>query len=358
MAVGDRFVTIDATLPIEVLRPGEEPLPLFSSDVYLSSSRTPEFLRLVDDGSAVSLLAVEVGRGTLELSYLAPISTSGERLSASVPLLRASAGHVELTARRPDIQFQGGSLWEVAEAEGTHHYRIGVAGSDLLELGWSGSSLPSPLPDPARPSPPGPATATPEIYGIGIAESVQLTVVNSDSSCTHLAVFRLGDYHPPILELELPRGARVLSVQVGGFELEAPEVDDRLCRIPVDVERPPGTPRTVSLRLDLPRVALGFVGLLELEATRACTTVGRLHWGIALPPGFSTRVLSSGLEVLAPPLDLETFGDYGRALEPRPLIHLGKNLAPPQPVELGLKYFQRLPGVNDDLIGSLAGGSR
>src|SRR5207253_4614564 len=44
---------------------------------------------------------------------------------------------------------------------------------------------------------------------------------------------------------------------------------------------------------------------------------------------------------------LGRFGDYGRILKSHPHTFLAKDLAPPGPVSIGLKYRQAVPGMYD-----------
>ena len=66
---------------------------------------------------------------------------------------------------------------------------------------------------------------------------------------------------------------------------------------------------------------------------------------VALPNGFLTQVISSGLETQKTPPDLGRFGDYGRILKSHAHTYLAKDLAPPGLVGLSLKYRQVVPGI-------------
>ena len=68
---------------------------------------------------------------------------------------------------------------------------------------------------------------------------------------------------------------------------------------------------------------------------------------MALPDGFETQVIASGLEVQRTAPDLAAFGDYGRVLKARQHTYLSKTLAPPAPVSLNLKYRQLVAGLSD-----------
>ena len=72
-------------------------------------------------------------------------------------------------------------------------------------------------------------------------------------------------------------------------------------------------------------------------------TTGTTEWVVALPNGFETQVVSSGLETQKSPPDLSRFGDYGRILQSHANISLAKDLTPPGLVGLSLKYRQIVP---------------
>ena len=89
---------------------------------------------------------------------------------------------------------------------------------------------------------------------------------------------------------------------------------------------------------------LGFVGVAEFTLPELFQTVGTLEWVVALPNGFDTQIISSGLEVQKSTPDLGRFGDYGRILKSHPHSYLAKDLVPPGLVALSLKYRQAIPG--------------
>jgi hypothetical protein len=89
---------------------------------------------------------------------------------------------------------------------------------------------------------------------------------------------------------------------------------------------------------------LGFLGVLELSLPELILTAGTLEWVVALPNGFETQVISCGLEIQKSIPELGRFGDYGRILQSHTNIFLAKDLAPPTPVNLSLKYRQTIPG--------------
>ena len=147
--------------------------------------------------------------------------------------------------------------------------------------------------------------------------------------------------------LKLPARARLISVFVNGVEVSAPAVKDQLCRIRLPVREAQQTAHRLSFRLSFrlayPPLRLGFVGTAELTLPEVFQTAGTLEWVVALPNGFDTQVISSGLETQKAAPDLSRFGDYGRILKAQAHTHLTKSLAPPGTVSLSLKYRQALP---------------
>src|SRR4030095_8070490 len=180
-----------------------------------------------------------------------------------------------------------------------------------------------------------------------ITRGQHLTVINSDGSCTHFAEFELPASSNEELRLRFPPEARLISMSIDGVEAAAPALEDGLCRIRLSAREAPRTPRRLSCRLAYRPVRLGFVGQVELALPEVFQTVGTLEWVVALPAGFETQVISSGLEVQKSPADLERFGEYGRILKSYPQRFLAKTLAPPGPVSLNLRYRQLIPGITE-----------
>jgi hypothetical protein len=89
------------------------------------------------------------------------------------------------------------------------------------------------------------------------------------------------------------------------------------------------------------------MGMAELMLPEFYQTVGTLEWVVALPNGFETQLISSGLEKQKAVPDLARFGDYGRILKSHAHTYLAKDLAPPGAMSLSLKYRQIIPGMSD-----------
>ena len=85
--------------------------------------------------------------------------------------------------------------------------------------------------------------------------------------------------------------------------------------------------------------------MADLALPEVFQTAGTLEWVVALPNGFETQIIASGLEAQKTPPDLSRFGDYGRILKFHPHTYLAKDLAPPGLVSLSLKYRQMIPGI-------------
>jgi hypothetical protein len=182
-------------------------------------------------------------------------------------------------------------------------------------------------------------------YGIGLTRAQNLTLINSDGSCTHFAEFELPVSRVEEFKLKLPAKARLISASINGDEIRAPEVREQVCRLPLPVRQIQQNSHRVSLRISYPPMRLGFVGAVELALPELTQTAGTLEWVVALPNGFETQVVSTGLETQKSAPDLERFGDYGRILKSHPHTYLAKDLAPPGPVNLVLRYRQMVPGI-------------
>lgn len=85
---------------------------------------------------------------------------------------------------------------------------------------------------------------------------------------------------------------------------------------------------------------------MDLTLPEVFQTVGTLEWSVALPGGFETQIISSGMDVQKTTPDLVRFGDYGRILKSHPQNHLAKDLAPPGAVSLSLRYRQAIPWMD------------
>jgi len=132
-------------------------------------------------------------------------------------------------------------------------------------------------------------------------------------------------------------------VSVNGNEIGAPAVVDQLCVVRLPGREVEQTAHRLSFRIAYPAMPLGFIGTAHLTLPEVFQTTGTLEWVVALPNGFHTQVLSSGLEMQKTPPDLGRFGDYGRILKSHAQTYLAKDLAPPGLVGLSLKYRQVVP---------------
>jgi hypothetical protein len=121
-------------------------------------------------------------------------------------------------------------------------------------------------------------------------------------------------------------------------------VEDQLCRVRLPAREGQQTSHRLSFRIAYPPVRLGFVGTVDLALPVVFQTTGTLEWVVALPNGFETQVISSGLERQNTSPDLGRFGDYGRILQSHARTSLAKDLAPPGAVGLSLKYRQAVAG--------------
>lgn len=327
---------VTVSVPFQVLRAGNTPIPLFAAPVH----RTSEDVKMSERGGArlvqvanrLGLLAENAGRGSLDLSYRVPVENRDGKKRAQIPLLVSPSGSVRLESPRGDLEVLSGSLWTKTAGDPLVTYDIGVAGEEALVLEWreQGGSTP--------------AAGTEQLYGIGVTAAQHLTVIHSDGSCTHFAEFEIPAALAENFRMRLPAGARLISASLNGTEIAAPAVRDQA----IDVRLPNRDPRhaahRLSFRLEYPPQRLGFIGLAQLALPELFQSVGTLEWVLALPTGFSMEVVSSGLEIQRAPSDLKRFGDYGRVLQNQPHTVLAKHLVPPGPMNLSIKYRQRVPG--------------
>jgi hypothetical protein len=332
---------VEAQLALQVMRIGENPLPLFTVPVYVQESKPSEsnVARLGSLSNRLALVLQNTGHIALQLIYRVPIENREGKRRAQIPLASGIAGSVQLESPRGDLEILTGGLWNLATGDKKTTYDIGVAGEETLLVEWRserGSSAEST----SRPG-----EGAKEFYGIGITRGQNLTLINSDGSCTHFAEFEIPVSQPDEFRMKLPPKARLISVSVNGAELSSPSVEEQLCRIRLPAREAQQVAHRLSFRIAYPVLRLGFVGSAELTLPELFQTAGTLEWVIALPNGFQTQVISSGLEPQKSSPDLGRFGDYGRILKSHRPIFLAKDLTPPGSVTLSLKYRQMIPGV-------------
>jgi hypothetical protein len=153
--------------------------------------------------------------------------------------------------------------------------------------------------------------------------------------------------------MKLPAKARLITVSVNGSEIPSPVMEDQICRVPLPGREAQQTVARLSFRIAYPPMRLGFIGTVDLALPEVFQTAGTTEWVVALPGGFETQIISSGLEVQKSPPDLARFGDYGRILQSHAHTSLGKDLAPPGLVGLSLKYRQVVPGLSAAALQSI-----
>jgi len=313
--------------------------------VYLQEfkldSADPDLARLVTFTNRVDLLVQRPGQGTLRFSYRAPIENREGKRRAQLPLLLGPSGHVRLETRHNGLEILTGTIWAKSTVDQLTAYDIGVAGAELLIIEWRDEDG-DPLLRTGRQ-----AERTEEFYGIGLSRAQNLTVINSDGSCTHFSEFEVPVFQTGEFRVRLPEKARLISVSVNGAEISSPTVQDQVCRIRLPSKEARQTAHRLSFRIAYPTVRLGFVGMAELTLPEVFQTAGTLEWVVALPNGFDTQIISSGLEMQKAAPDLSRFGDYGRILKSHPHTYLAKDLAPPGLVSLSLRYRQILPALHE-----------
>jgi hypothetical protein len=336
------FFGIEAELGFRVLRVGPIPTPLFSAAAYVQEWRVESaetnLAQLVNLTNRLGLLAENIGSGKLRMTYRVPIETREGKRRSSIPMLSGTPGSARLQSTRNDLEVVSGSLWSRTATDKTFLYEIGVAGEDSLIIEWREQGGSPRMED--RVSAEGK-----QLYGIGLTRAQNLTIINSDASCTHFSEYEVPSYQKEEFRLLLPPGARLISASVNGAEITAPVIEERQCRIRLPERTPDQAGHRLSFRLAYPPVPLQFMGAVELGLPEVFQTAGNLEWVVALPEAFQVQVISSGLETQKGAPDLAIFGDYGRVLKNRPHTYLAKTLAPPGAIALNLKYRQLVPGM-------------
>jgi len=336
---------IEARLTFQALRTGEIATPLFAAPVHLQESKLESsetnLAQLVTVSNRLSLFVQQPGKATLSIIYRAPIENHDGKKRAQIPVFIGPAGNARLESPRNDLEVLAGNVWTRTVADKGTVYEIGIAGQETLALEWTDQ------PGAGRSEVARQIEGGNGLYGIGLTRVQNLTVINSDGSCTHFAECEVPAFQKEEFRLRLPANARLISASINGTEVTAPIVDDRLCRIRLPDRAPNQTGYRLSFRLAYPAVRLGFFGSIELSLPELLQTAGTLEWVVALPDGFDTQVTSSGLETQKAAPDLATFGDYGRVLKGHQQTFLAKTLAPPATINLNLRYRQIVPGMTD-----------
>ena len=335
-------IRAEARAALNCLRPGEAPLPLFSAPVHLLEAGVESDLTnqisVLTVSNRLALLAAAPGNAILRISYRVPVEPREGKNRAQIPLLLVAPATVRLESTRADLEILTGSLWTRNSAENTTVYEVGIAGEEQLVMEWSeaaGGVLPGGRTgDLAK-----------GFYGIGLTRAQHLTVVNSDGSCVHFAEVELPAFQAEEFRIKLPEKTRLISVSVNGSELSSPIVEAQVCRVRLPAREAQQSVYRLSFRLAYPPLRLGFTGSTELLLPEVFLTTGTVDWVVALPSGFQTQVISSGLELQKSAPDLSRFGDYGRVLKSHAVTYLSKDLAPPGQVGLSLKYRQLVPGL-------------
>jgi hypothetical protein len=353
-------VRIEAVVGFQILRAGDDQTPLFKAPIFLLESHLESAETncawVVNNSNGLGLVAQHAGGGTIHLTYRAPIATHDGKRRAEIPVLAGVSGNAHMEAGRADIEILNGALWSKSSAATETVYELGVTGEEKLAVEWRDQESP-PAVSPGKPVAPPistPAlvakTAEPakDFYGIGLTHAQHLTVINSDGSCTHFAEFEMPAFQGEEFRLKLPPAAKLISASINGGEIPSPVVEDQVCRVKLPGREAQQTVDRLSFRIAYPPLRLGFIGMVDLELPEVFQTSGTTEWVVALPNGFETQVISSGLETQKSPPDLGRFGDYGRILQSHPHAYLAKDLAPAGVViGLNLKYRQTVRGLSD-----------
>jgi hypothetical protein len=350
------YFHVEVLTTFQILRTGEASAALFGLPVYLLESHVESaqtnLAWIVSASNGLWLAAERTGPGTLRLSYRVPVENHEGKRRAEIPVLTGISGNVRLESAQNDFEILTGFLWSKSAGEKTTVYDIGVTGEEKLAVEWreQGHDAPAkPVETRTQASVQPVALAEPakNFYGIGLTRAQHLTVVNSDGSCIHFAEFEMPAVEGEEFRMKLPAKARMISVSVNGHEIQSPQMEDQTCRVKLPGREGQQTMDRLSFRIANPPLRLGFIGAADLALPEVFQTTGTTEWVVALPSGFQTQVIASGLETQKSPPDLRRFGDYGHILQSHAHIYLAKDLAPPGLVGLSLRYRQIVPGFSE-----------
>ena len=353
------YFQVEALASFQILRIGDPSVALFSAPVFLVESHVESgdtnLAWIVSTTNGLWLSAEHLGPGTIHLSYRVPIENHEGKRRAEIPVLAGVSGNVRMESAPNDFEILNGTLWSTSAEGKATIYDIGVTGGENLAVEWHEQSNGA-LAGPAKPAGPPteasvqtvrPAEPGKEFYGIGLTRAQHLTVINSDGSCTHFSEFEMPAVPGEEFRVKLPAKGRLISVSLNGNEIQSPVLEDQTCRVKLPGREAQQTVDRLSFRIAYPPLRLGFIGTADLTLPEVFQTTGTTEWVVALPNGFETQVVSSGLETQKSPPDLSRFGDYGRILQSHANISLAKNLTPPGLVGLSLKYRQIVPSLSE-----------
>ena len=255
---------VEVKAPFQVLRPGDAPLPLFAAPVHLLESRVEPAEavpgRVIAISNRLGLFTQRSGEATLHLAYRVPVLNREGKKRAQIPILLQPSGSVRLESPRTDLEVLTGSLWTKTAAGKTTTYDIGTAGEESVTIEWRDPG------DGTMPAPEGPGDHSKEFYGIGLKRAQNLTIINSDGSCTHFAEFEVPVAQAEDFRLKLPAKARLISVSINGAEVTAPVVEQQMCRLRLPKREGQQLIHRLSFRIAYPGMPLGFVGLAGVLA--------------------------------------------------------------------------------------------
>lgn len=338
----DRYASVTWTAEVEVWRQGTDPIPLFREPVFLVEQSLPEAIKLVRSGESLGLLPVGKGAGVLTVCYRAPVQSKGNRTSLRIPILAGFPGRGLFVSKRSDLAFAGAQIWAINSKE-TVSYQFGFTGEETIEVAWGSGAEP------------GAGVASEEaisIYGIPVALAQHLTVIDSQGQHVHFAEFELGSNSSSRFELRLPEDVFVVSAAIDGVEIADYRLSDQVLALDLKAFEHLGRSKRVSLKLQYPRVQLGFAGELSLACPTLKSTTGSVEWSIVIPQGFACQVMSGSLETLNRPLDLSAFGEYSAVVNAESMLFQSRNLVPSGPLDIRLNYHQRVAGFFTEVMGS------
>ena len=336
------IVEIQAHMPVEMTAARSTPELLLPAATYLRSITLPEQLQMKVAPSGITVTASGKCQGEIRCIYGAARKTSAKSMTCKIPLFENSVGWVQFESPIPNVRFTDAIIWSKKLVDGMTFYELAVSGKNSFEVTWG--LKPEPGNETADEGPMVPTEGT-GVYGLDVAESRHLTIIEADGDVLHFSQFTITrDSTLKVLAMTIPTGSTVTSVSVDGLESASPSITDGVCTVPLGDAPKPGRDRLVELRIRSKPVSLAFIGQCKLNLPRAKGTERHIEWAIATPEDFDVRVLSGGFRPGREWKSRTRFGSYGSVLEDKRLVSVDAVLVPFRPMHLELSYRQTIPG--------------
>ncbi|HIF40292.1 MAG TPA: hypothetical protein EYQ74_04255 [Planctomycetes bacterium] len=336
------IVEVQAHMPVEVTAARSTPELLLPAATYLRSITLPEQLQMKVAPSGISVSASGKCQGEIWCTYGAVSKTSAKSTTCKIPLFDSSVGWVQFESPIPNVRFTNAIIWSKKIVGGKTVYELAVSGKNSFEATWN---LKPELGSEAVIEMPVVPTEGTGVYGLDVADSRHLTIIEADGEVLHFSQFTITrDSTLKELAMTIPAGSTVTSVSVDGVESASPSIADEICTVPLGDAPKPGRDRLVELRIRSNPVSLAFMGQCKLNLPRAKGTERHIEWAIATPEDFEVSVLSGGFRPAREWKSRTRFGTYGSVLEDKRLVSVDAVLVPFRPMHLELSYKQAIPG--------------